>query len=478
MTRETATPPAVPTATPSRRDASFRRRSGAAGRRRPHRAWGIAAVAGVTIVTAGAFSTVPGLLVSPLTEEYGWNRGQIALATAVNLVLYGLTAPFAAAAMDRFGVRRVVLAALGLVGGGALLTSAMTAAWQLTLYWGVLIGVGTGSLTMTFAATVSANWFRRRRGLVTGGLGAASHLGQLLFLPLLAAAVARLGWRPPVVTLALVAVAVAALVALALRDHPADVGVAPYGAERPVPRPPRARGAAGHGLRVLGRAARTGPFWLLAGVYAICGATTNGIMWSHWVPAAHDHGVGTTAAASMLSLIGICSALGALASGWLTDRVDPRRLLVVYFAVRALTLLALPQALAAGAGPALLAFTVVYGLVDVATVPPVIALANDRFGAEGPVVFGWVTTFHQLGAGVAAFGAATARDLLGGYDPVWLVLSAACLVAAPLALVAVPAGARGGPGEGTDPGEVTDRPRGRGTGPSWSPGGGQSSRVK
>ncbi|RMI39044.1 MFS transporter, partial [Streptomyces triticirhizae] len=206
---------------------------------------------------------------------------------------------------------------------------------------------------------------------------------------------------------------------------------------RPVPRPPRAPGAAAHGLRVLVRAARTGAFWLLAGVYAICGATTNGIMWSHWVPAAHDHGVGATAAASMLSLIGIFSALGALVSGWLTDRLDPRRLLVVYFAVRALTLLALPQALAAGAGPALLAFTVVYGLVDIATVPPVIALANDRFGADGPIVFGWVTTFHQLGAGVAAFAAAAARELLGGYDPVWLVLSAACLVAAPLALVAV-----------------------------------------
>ncbi|WP_199742400.1 MFS transporter, partial [Streptomyces triticirhizae] len=204
--------------------------------RRPHRAWGIAAVAGVAIVTAGAFSTVPGLLVTPLHAEFGWDRGRIALATAVNMVLYGVTAPFAAAAMDRFGVRRVVLAALGLVGFGALLTSVMTAAWQLTLYWGVLIGLGTGSLTMTFAATVSANWFHARRGMVTGGLSAASHLGQLLFLPLLATSVDRLGWRPPVVTLALVALAVAALAALALRDHPADVGVAPYGAARPVPR--------------------------------------------------------------------------------------------------------------------------------------------------------------------------------------------------------------------------------------------------
>ncbi|SOD60467.1 Major Facilitator Superfamily protein [Streptomyces zhaozhouensis] len=407
----------------------------------PHRAWGIAAVAAVAIVTAGAFATVPGLLVTPLENEFGWERGQVSLATAVNMVLYGLTAPFAAAAMGRFGVRRVVPVALVLVGAGALLTSVMTAAWQLTLYWGLLIGIGTGSLTTTFAATVTAHWFVRRRGVVVGGLSAAGHLGQLLFLPLLATGVDRLGWRPPVVTLALVALAVAALAAWALRDHPADVGLAPLGGARPVPRPARAGGAAAHGVRVLGRAARTGTFWLLAGVFAICGASTNGIMWSHWVPAAHDHGVGATAAASMLSLIGIFSALGALASGWLTDRVDPRRLLVVYFGVRALTLLALPQALGAGAGPALVAFTVVYGLVDIATVPPVIALANDRFGADGPIVFGWVNAAHQLGAGLAAFLAAGARELLGGYDPVWLVLSAACLVAAVLAPVVEPAGA-------------------------------------
>ncbi|WP_228079096.1 MFS transporter [Streptomyces profundus] len=409
--------------------------------RRPHRAWGIAAVAGVAIVTAGAFTTVPGLLATPLHEGQGWERGQIALASAVNMVLFGLTAPFAAAAMDRYGIRRVVLAALSLVGVGALLTSVMTEPWQLTLYWGLLIGLGTGCLTMTFAASVTAHWFVRRRGLVTGGLSASSHLGQLLFLPLLAWSMDRFGWQPPVVTLALVALTVAGLAALLLRDHPADVGVAPYGAPRPVPRPAPASGSARRTLRVLRGALRSGPFWLLAGMYAICGASTNGIMWSNWVPAAHDHGMGATVASSMLSLIGIFSALGAIAAGWLTDRFDPRRLLAVFFAVRALTLLALPMALEAGAGPSMILFTVVYGLVDVATVPPVIVLANRCFGVDGPIAFGWVSTAHQLGAGASAFLAATARELLGGYDLVWIALAAACLIAAPLAL-ATASGAR------------------------------------
>ncbi|WP_406241023.1 MFS transporter [Streptomyces anulatus] len=400
---------------------------------RIHRAWLMAAVAGAAIVTAGAFTTVPGLLVTPLHEEYAWERGQIALATSVNMVLFGLTAPFAAALMDRIGARRVVMGALLLVAAGALLTGVMTRPWQLVAYWGVLIGLGCGCLTMTFAAGITARWFDRRRGLVTGALSSSSHLGQLLFLPLLAWSVGRFGWRPPVVTLALVALAVAALVFLLLRDHPADVGAKPYGAREFVPRPPPVPGAAGRALRVLLRAARTGPFWLLAGMFALCGASTNGIMWSNWAPAAHDHGMRATAAASLLSLVGIFSALGALLAGWLTDRFDPRRLLTVCFAVRALTLLALPLVFAAEVTASMLLFVAVYGLVDVATVPPVIELARRVYGEDGPVVFGWTNAAHQLGAGASAYLGATARDVLGSYDVVWAALAVGCLAAALLA---------------------------------------------
>lgn len=393
----------------------------------------MAAVAGAAIVTAGAFTTVPGLLVTPLHQEYAWERGQIALAASVNMVLFGLTAPFAAALMDRIGARRVVMGALLLVAAGALLTGVMTRPWQLVAYWGVLIGLGSGCLTMTFAAGITARWFDRRRGLVTGALSSSSHLGQLLFLPLLAWSVGRFGWRPPVVTLALVALAVAALVFLLLRDHPADAGAKPYGATAFVPRPPPSPGAAARALRVLLRAARTGPFWLLAGMFALCGASTNGIMWSNWAPAAHDHGMRATAAASLLSLVGIFSALGALLAGWLTDRFDPRRLLTACFAVRALTLLALPLVFAAEVTAPMLLFVAVYGLVDVATVPPVIELARRVYGEDGPVVFGWTNAAHQLGAGASAYLGATARDVLGTYDVVWAALAAGCLAAALLA---------------------------------------------
>ncbi|GAQ72509.1 MFS transporter [Streptomyces turgidiscabies] len=401
----------------------------------PHRAWVIAVVAGAAIVTAGAFTTVPGLLVTPLHEAYAWDRGQIALAASVNMVLFGLTAPFAAALMDRAGIRRVGAGAMLLIAVGALLTYAMTSPWQLVLYWGVLIGLGSGCLTMTFAALVADRWFARRRGLVTGALSASSHLGQLVFLPLLAWSVDRYDWKPPVVTLALVALAVSALVALLLRDHPADVGVLPYGGDHFVAKPAHTQGAARRTVRVLFAAARTGTFWLLAGMFIICGASTNGIMWSNWVPAAHDHGMHATAAASALSLIGVFSSLGAVVSGWLTDRFEPRRLLAVYFTIRALTLLTLPMVLASTVRPSLIVFAVVYGLVDVATVPPVIALTQRCYGEDGPIVFGWTNAAHQLGAGASAFLGATARDLFGTYNVVWTALSAICLVAALMALV-------------------------------------------
>ncbi|MEV7113653.1 MFS transporter [Streptomyces anulatus] len=400
-----------------------------------HRAWVIAVVAGAAIVTAGAFTTVPGLLVTPLHENYSWDRGQIALAASVNMILFGLTAPFAAALMDRVGIRRVVVGALLLVSAGALLTSFMSQPWQLVAYWGVLIGLGSGCLTMTFAASITADWFDKRRGLVTGALSSSSHLGQLIFLPLLAWSVDRFDWRPPVVTLAFVALAVAALVFLLLRDHPADVGAKPYGATEFVPKPARVPGAARRTIAVLVGALRTGPFWLLAGMFVICGASTNGIMWSNWAPAAHDHGMAVTAAASMLSLIGIFSALGAIFSGWLTDRFDPRRLLTVYFAIRALTLLALPLVFSSTVTVLMIAFVVVYGLVDVATVPPVIELSRRVYGEDGPIVFGWANSAHQLGAGAAAFLGATARDVFGTYDVVWTALSVACVVAALMALV-------------------------------------------
>ncbi|WP_406061044.1 MFS transporter [Streptomyces sp. NBC_01077] len=401
---------------------------------RVHRAWFVAAVTFVTIIGAAAFASLPGLLIEPLHEEFDWSRGTIGFAVSVNLALYGLTAPFAAALMDRFGIRRIVAVALSVIALGSLLTVWMSAAWQLVLFWGVLVGLGSGSMALAFAATVTNRWFVARRGLVTGILTAAGASGQLVFLPLLSWLVEHHGWRPAAVTVALAALAVVPFVWLLLRDHPADVGLAPYGGEY-VAKPAPVTGAARRAVTVLFKAARTGPFWLLAGTFAICGASTNGLVKTHFVPAAHDHGMPVTAAAGLLAVIGVFDVVGTIASGWFTDRFEARRLLAVYYALRGISLLFLPMLLAPSVHPPMLFFIVFYGLDWVATVPPTIALCREHYGEDSAIVFGWVLASHQVGAAVVAFAGGLARDVFGSYDVVWYASGALCAAAALMALV-------------------------------------------
>ncbi|MER7403930.1 MFS transporter [Streptomyces sp. NPDC000070] len=407
-----------------------------AGRRRIHRAWFVAAVTFVTIVGAAAFRSVPGLLIDPLHDEFDWSRGTIGAAVSVNLALYGLTAPFAAALMDRFGIRRVVAVALTVIALGSGLTVWMTAAWQLMLCWGLLVGLGSGSMALAFAATVTNRWFTERRGLVSGILTAASASGQLIFLPLLSWIVERHDWRPAAVTVALAALAVVPFVWLLLRDHPADVGLKPYGATEFVPKPAPVPGAARRAVTVLFSVARTGPFWLLAGTFAICGASTNGLIQTHFVPAAHDHGMPLTTAASLLAVIGVFDVVGTIASGWFTDRFEARRLLAVYYSLRGVSLLFLPLLLVTpSVQPPMIFFIVFYGLDWVATVPPTLALCREQYGEDSAIVFGWVLASHQVGAALVAFLGGLARDTFGSYDVVWYASGALCAVAALMALV-------------------------------------------
>ncbi|GGN14621.1 MFS transporter [Streptomyces fuscichromogenes] len=402
---------------------------------RVHRAWFVAAVTFVTIIGAAAFRSLPGLLIDPLHAEFGWSRGTIGAAVSVNLALYGLTAPFAAALMDRFGIRRVVAVALTVIALGSGLTVWMTAAWQLMLCWGLLVGLGSGSMALAFAATVTNRWFTTRRGLVSGILTAASASGQLIFLPLLSWMVESYDWRPAAVTVALAALAVVPFVWLLLRDHPADVAQKPYGADEFVPKPPPVTGAARRTVGVLLSAVRTGPFWLLAGTFAICGASTNGLVQTHFVPAAHDHGLPVTTAASLLAVIGVFDVVGTIASGWFTDRFEPRRLLAVYYALRGVSLLFLPMLLGPTVHPSMIFFIIFYGLDWVATVPPTLALCRERYGDDSAIVFGWVLASHQIGAALVAFLGGVARDAFGSYDMVWYASGTLCAAAALMALL-------------------------------------------
>ncbi|WP_443034637.1 MFS transporter [Streptomyces sp. BE303] len=401
---------------------------------RVHYAWVVAAVSLVVLLGSAGFRSTPSLMMDALHHEFGWSTGTISSATSVNLTLYGLTAPFAAALMDRFGVRLVVVCALLTISVGAGLTMLMREPWQLVLCWGVLVGLGSGSMAGAFATTITGRWFQARQGLVTGVLTAAGAAGNLVFLPVGAWLVEQHGWRSAVVVVSLAATAVAVPVLLLMRERPADLGLLPYGATEEPPAPAADGRALARSLRVLRTASRSRAFWLLASSFAICGATTAGLVGTHFIPAAHDHGLPVTTAASLLALIGVFDVVGTVASGWFTDRFDAGRLLVVYYALRGLSLLLLPQLFAGTPEPPILAFVIFYGLDWVATVPPTVALCRHHFGADAPIVFGWVLACHQIGAAVVAGLAGLSRDAFGDYDLAWYAAGGLCAIAVALCL--------------------------------------------
>ena len=401
-------------------------------KRRLHPACAAAGVALVALIGAAGFRAAPGVLMVPLTDEFGWSRSLVSTAVGVNLLLYGLTAPFAAALMDRFGIRQVVSCALILIATGSAATIFMTAGWQLVVLWGVFVGLGTGSMALAFAATVTSRWFVRRNGLVMGVLTAGGATGQLIFLPVLAVLAQNAGWRFASLIIAGTALAVVPLVIVFLRDYPADRGVRPYGADPDtvVAPPEQGRGAARRAVSALVQASRTRTFWALAGGFAICGATTNGLIGTHFIPSAHDHGMAETTAAGLLAVVGIFDIVGTIASGALTDRVDPRVLLAIYYGFRGVGLVLLPALLADTVRPSIVLFVVVYGLDWVATVPPTVALCRAAFGASGTIVFGWVFAAHQIGAAFASVAAGIVRDVTGQYTIAWFAAAGLCAVAA------------------------------------------------
>ena len=395
--------------------------------RKLHYAWIVAAVTFlVLLVTAGVRAT-PGVLMVPLEGEFGWSRAAISGAVAINIALFGLIGPFAAAVIDRWGLRRVVLAAVALLCASVALTTAMRTQWQLTLLWGILVGTGTGVTSMVLAAIVANRWFDERRGLVMGILSAANATGQLVFLPLLASLAGQRGWRAAAFTVSAAAALLFVLVAVFMRDRPEDLGLAPYGR-----RPGGVATAASAlapiaALRVaLGKPA----FWILAGTFFICGASTNGLIGTHLIPACHDYGISEVRAAGLLAVMGIFDILGTTASGWLTDRFSSRLLLCGYYTLRGVSLLFLPMTLMNGGAQGLGWFAIFYGLDWVATVPPTVRLTSESFGRENTgVVYGWISASHQLGASMAAFSAGTIRTMMGDYRMAFWIAGVLCVAA-------------------------------------------------
>ncbi|WP_413710384.1 MFS transporter [Rhizobium sp. Rhizsp82] len=404
-------------------------------RRNIHYGWIIVAATFLTmLVTAGAMGA-PGVLIKPLQDEFGWETSQISSALAIRLILFGLMGPFAAAFMNYFGVRKVIVFALGLIGAGFIGSLFMTSLWQLLVLWGIVVGFGTGLTAMVLAATVSARWFTKHRGLVVGMLSASSATGQLVFLPLMAELTERYGWRSTVFFVCAMIMVAALVVLLFMRDRPSDLNLPSVGEAHVTAAP--ARGTLIDALKmplvILREVSTTSTFWILFATFFICGLSTNGLIQTHFVTLCGDFGILPVAAASVLAVMGIFDFFGTIGSGWLSDRFDNRWLLFWYYGLRGLSLLFLPFSDFTFYGLSI--FAVFYGLDWIATVPPTVKIAADRFGKEKVgLVFGWVFAGHQLGAATAAYGAGLSRTELQSYLPAFFIAGAFCLLASILAI--------------------------------------------
>ena len=398
-----------------------------------HYAWFVVAATFATLVTVAGILTAPTMFIVPLEKEFGWSDATISVAIGIQIALFGLTGPFAAAAMERFGVRRTVVSALCLLAIAEFSFTHVRYAWELPI-WGATVGLGAGCIALMFGTTIATRWFDQRRGLVLGIFAGGNATGALIFLPAFGQIIDHVGWRPCAYILSTVALCLIPLVLLVVRERPSDLGLPPYGAtEVDATLPPRVNPIK-RAFTTLSEASRSRTFWILAGTFFICGASTNGLIGAHLVPACGDHGIPESRAAGLLAAMGVFDLVGTTLSGWLSDRYSSRWLLFWYYGLRGLSLLFLPAAFGLGIF-GLPIFAAFYGLDWIATVPPTVKLAAAAFGkARAPLFFGWIAAGHQLGAGITAFAAGAVRSQIGSYNDAFITSGILCLFGACLIL--------------------------------------------
>ncbi|OCS89162.1 MFS transporter [Caryophanon latum] len=396
-----------------------------------HYSWTILIVTFFAIIVAGIIRSSSGVFIIPFENTFGWSRASISFAFAISLFLYGFFGPFMAAFVEKYGLTRMMLYSMGLLTLSLAATFIMQHEWQLVIIWGVMMGTGS-SLFLTVLSTQVANrWFVKRRGLAVGILTAATATGQLILLPVLAALVDRYSWYHAIVLIFVLSILMIVLIALFMRNYPANVGIAPYGSDTIEEVKPTTIGNPFvFALSALKEGLRAKEFWLLGGSFFICGLSTSGLIGTHFISYCMSFGIPVVTAAAMLSFMGVFDLIGTTLSGWLTDRFDNRWLLFWYYSLRGASLIALPYALASDSYALLMMFAIFYGLDWIATVPPTIGLTRQRFGVQkSAIMYGWMVAAHQVGAGVAAYFGGVVYEVWDSYQLAFMLAGGFCLLA-------------------------------------------------
>ena len=374
-------------------------------------------------LTAAAIRSVPSVLMHPLEAEFGWTRTEIASAASLNLLLLGLFAPVGGWLIDRFGPRRVILGSLMSMAMGLTGVVFVQQLWHLIFLWGIVLGIATG-ITPALGASIATRWFVDRRGLAVGIMTNANAAGQIVFLPLLMSVILAAGWRSALTMITATAALLIPAIWFWMRDNPADIGLEPYRSGQGSSPPKRSGGHTRGVIRPMSMAAlsevvKTPTFWILAGCFFICGVTANGLIGTHLIPHAIERGIPQVTAAAAVGIMGGASFIGTTYSGYLVDRIDPRKVLAVVYALRGTALLMLTLASEA---TGLFMFAVLYGLDWFASGPATTTIIARTFGSERVgSIFGTVFVFHQLGGTSAAILGGWARVHFGDYHYAFLV---------------------------------------------------------
>jgi sugar phosphate permease len=396
---------------------------------RLHYAWIVAAITTLALMITAGVRAAPGVLIVPLESEFGWDRASISLAVAVSILVFGLGGPLSGGLVDRYGPRRAMVLGTLLIVLGLAPMLVMESIGQLYLFWGLLVGLGTGAVGNVLGATVAHRWFRSYRGVVVGLFSAASSAGALIFLPSLMALTLAAGWRSAIGLLAVASGLMLIPILAFMRDRPESIGLQPVGA---VAEPSATERAEDARVTPLREALKRRDYWLLMGSFFICGYTSNGLVGTHLIPHAVEHGFTEVTAASAVALMGMMNVVGTLSSGWLSDRFDNRKLLAAYYGFRALSLAALPFILDV---PMLFVFAIVYGLDWIATVPPTANLTATLYGrASLGTLYGWIFFAHMLGAALAAYMGGVFYQVLGDYHLMFISAALLGFVAVSLSL--------------------------------------------
>ncbi|MGH7322434.1 MAG: MFS transporter [Candidatus Rokuibacteriota bacterium] len=377
-----------------------------------HYAWVVLGAVTVIMIAASGLRSAFGVFIKPMEAEFGWDRTSLSIVASLSLFLYGAIGPFVGRVADRWGPRGVLAVSTVLIGVGTLGTATVVTLWQLYVTTGIVTALGAGGAAMSVAAALAARWFDTHRGLVLGIAGGGMAAGQLLVVPFAMWLTVSSGWRFTFVVLGVGFLVLIVPLTLALiRNDPRDVGLAPYGAA------PRlvAQGAAEVDVQRTGvrEAAGTSPFWLLAGSFWVCGYTSSGLVLTHLIPHATEHGFHATHAAQALGIMGALNVVGTVASGWVCDRFGQKGPLAVYYLLRGLSLVFLPWV---GTLPGLFAFAAIFGLNYISTVPPTTALTAKIYGRFSVgELSGWIFFSHQLGSAVGSLVGGYLYDRFGDY---------------------------------------------------------------